>query len=732
MKKHLIKILLAPVVLGGALILVACKTANTQDKELKDENLKHEQPNNNEKNPAPQTHLPNTSSDSTTKNELESGGKNDNENHDQTQHNHSNAEIDNSKTNPINPDNPVESENNSQPKKEPNTQDASNSESEHTDNQSSSDQNPNNNVIEPDTPSNPQTIKPDNSSATFNQKLKAAQNKFVHIKNKMLKFNQKKLQMPYYMLFSKNQFGTNNENDQGSWIDDMQLLIGQLKVITKENYSSDKYNQLVEIFDRIEKRFDQQEESENTPTVVFEKKPNAQQAHQELLKEIKSLQKRNFFTEKYDTNEKAISMKQFYDDYNDLISHQYYKFPYLSLGSAATVMFKEKDGNLFTFSASNNQLSNEAKQAMIKYVKEGLDLLENGMSIYEKVFVLTRYVDDHLNYMNNSNGLNDAYIRHAGVCKEYVEQAAILYSMANLDFRIITGEQHIFFAFKNANNKWFITDPTHLDTRPIDIDYPIAYEGSAKLISEMGEMFKWRRHLTWDTLINGLEHTKYLNDLNESNMISEQESNSLFNKQIDPQNESNYHYYNRKFYLVKQNDIISFQSSNKNETINFLEDQILNEAYVKQIKGVQFKNLVAGYKNHLYVIGSKDQQTHIYDINLDDYTIIQNNHPISFDVSDLTYTINENEIILNLNNQTKISLPKPNDYQFNDDIFNFNKRLKLAYLIFGLYHDESNENDAHLLTKLDNIEQLIANSNTKLKDIKKSLDDVEKTLHPTN
>ncbi|MCV3734519.1 hypothetical protein OF375_02930 [Ureaplasma miroungigenitalium] len=690
MKKRLIKFWLAPILIGATVLVAACKATNTTN-EKPTEQPKESPIDQSNTNPQP--------------NEIDSTQTDD------TQH-------DSPSTDQTKPIDDHQTDSNSSAKQE-----------EHVD--STDNTNPKNN--DTNTHTNDQTETPHNEDLTSNedQVLKSTQNKFLEIKNKMRQFNAKKLQMPYFVFFSKNNMMDGENQNQGSWLDDMQALIDDLKVITKENYQSDSFHQLVSIFDRIEKQFDEQEARESAPTITFETKPTPQEAHTELLRAITSLKKQHFFTEKYDTNEKAINIQAFYDDYTNLIAHQYYKYPYLSIGSTATVMFKDVNDNLMSFSATNNQLNDQAKQAMITYVKNALDLLEEHMSVYEKVFVLTRYVTDQLNYMNNSNGLNDAYLRHAGVCKEYVEQAALLYSMANLDFRIITGEQHTFFAFKNQDNQWFITDPTHLDQRPIDVDYPIVYQGNAQLIAQMSEMFKNQRHITWDPLINGLDSQKYLSDINQSNMIDEQTSAHSFVKQIDPQTESNYHYYNHKFYLIKDHILASFKAANKNETLSALVNQTFNDQFTKTIADVKFANLMAGYKNHLYVIGTKNQQTQIYDINLDDYSVNVLNTLISNEAEDLTYSFTNDEIILHINNAQTIKINKPNDYQFNDDVYNLNKRLKLAFLVFGLYYDPTTQQGAELLVKLNYIEQLIADENANLRVIKQSLEDIEAQLQST-
>ncbi|QKT05369.1 transglutaminase domain-containing protein [Mycoplasma sp. OR1901] len=536
-----------------------------------------------------------------------------------------------------------------------------------------------------------------------NNELLVAQEKFQEIKNRIKYFESVKFNVPHYFAFVKNmgpngQMNFENEN-QTTKLDDLISYVNELNSITKENLNSETFIKLKDEFDILDDQINQIDERNNKPTVVFNSKPNSEEIKKEIIKEFEKLQKDDFFRVVYDTKNNSISIDEMYKIYTDLIYNEYYKFPYLSVGSAATVNFKEKDGNVFVFSGSSNKLSTDAKKAMVEYVKGGLNLVNEKMSVYEKVFALTSYVDDKLNYMNRSTGLDDAYLKHWGVCKEYVEQAAILYSMAGLEFRIITGEQHIWFTFKNEQNKWFITDPTHLDPGNVDVDYPAVFQGSAKLISKLTEMFKFDRHLVWDEKINGVD-PKLLDEVN--NNITQQESYSLFNKFIDTKNESNYHFYDGKVFLVSKGSLSWFDSKGTKK---------INKLTIDGFDNNELLNLQASYKNHIYIIKNSGNNQEIYDYNIDN-NLIKKVEDLTNKIDDFEYLFKDNKLIL----QTRMSSNKIseldiiNDSKNNDTYYDLQLKLKLYYLKFGLFFVKgSNSEYDEILNKLNELERKIKN-----------------------
>ncbi|WP_369086018.1 hypothetical protein AB5V95_00935 [Metamycoplasma spumans] len=525
-----------------------------------------------------------------------------------------------------------------------------------------------------------------------NNDLLVAQDKFNQIKNRMLYFEEKKLTMPYFFYFQKgnNFLGGPIEENQGTKIDDLNSYINKLVTINKDNYNSQDYIELVKLFDDLDEKVTKYDDSNNKPTVVFESMPDDQKIKEELILEFESLRNKDYFIAKYDTNNNYISIDKMYPMYLDLISHEYYKYPFLSVGSAATTNFRVRNGNVFTFSASSNKLNSDAKKAMAKYVDEAINLLNENMSVYEKVFTLTRYVDDNLNYMYHSEGINDAYLKHWGVCKEYVEQAAILYSIAGLEFRIITGEQHIWFTFKNEAGKWFITDPTHLDPGAVDLDYPAVYQGSAKLISKYTDMFKYQKHLTWDSTINGVDNKK-LDEVN--NNISENESKNIFNNFIDSKTESDYHFFNSKVYLVKNGNLSYFDSKENNKSLSTINSN--------GFENNNLLNLMISYKNHLYVIKNDNNQQKLYDYNINDntFTFVLD---LNKNINDLEYYFENNQLKIKSNNEIVASIElAENDNKTN---YELSLELKSYFVKFGLFYKLDDPDYKSLKEKLNNLE----------------------------
>ncbi|EIE42162.1 putative lipoprotein [Mycoplasmopsis canis UFG4] len=527
-----------------------------------------------------------------------------------------------------------------------------------------------------------------------NNELLAAQEKFNYIKNRIIYFEKKRISMPYIFYFQED----SGPNGMPSFLvggapklDKINSYISKINIVTKENYKSTDFESLVNLFDDVDKKVKNYDDSNEKPTVIFESVPDSLTIKNELIKEIESLKNRQYFMEKYNTKENIIKIEEAYKIYWDILTKEYYKYPYLSVGSAATVNFSTKNNNLFTFSASSNKLTHESKKSMANYVDEAILLLSEGMSVYDKVFVLTRFVDDKLNYMFKSEGLNDAYTKFWGVCKEYVEQAAILYSIAGLEFRIITGEQHIWFTFKNEEGKWFIVDPTHLDPGKVDVDYPPVFQGSAKLISDFKTMFKYEKHLNWDTNINGLD-ASLLNEVN--NNISKEESESIFNNFIDPLSESDYHFYKGHAYFVKNGKLVSLNTKNKVRE--------LKEITFPGLENDNLENLLISYKNVIFIIKNSNSKQKIYSYNLEDKTVkfIQD---LPTRINDLEYLFNDGKIKVTTKNDFSFEINVPNDANVNSN-YSLKLKLKSLYVKFGLFFTENDSNYQSLKEKLGSLE----------------------------
>ncbi|UWD34393.1 hypothetical protein [Mesomycoplasma molare] len=582
-----------------------------------------------------------------------------------------------------------------------NTKDSDSKESQKDNSAATTENNPNtslNNVVdtkENKVEKNENTSSPNNIELELksNNALLVAQDNFNFIKNRVTYFEEIKLNVPYFFFFQKRQGAEDLANpDESTKLDDIKMYIEKLGTITKDNFNSNDYTELVSLFDNVDNQVTKYDDANEKATVLFQSTPNDEEISQELVKQIESLQTRQYFMEKYNTKENVVNISKAYNAYWNIISKNYYKYPYLSIGSSATVNFKEKNNNLFTFSASSNKLSDEAKKAMANYVDEAISLLSENMSVYEKVFVLTRFVDDKLNYFFQSEGLNDAYINFRGVCKEYVEQAAILYSIAGLDFRVLTGEQHIWFTFKNEENKWFIVDPTHLDPSQVDFDYPPVFQGSAKLISRFNKMFKYERHLKWDDKINGLD-TSLLDEVN--NNITKEESESIFNNFIDANTESDYHFYKGKVYLVKEGKLVWFDTKNKQKNVMAISES--------NFENNNLQNLIISYKNFVYVIKNENNSQKLYSYNIQNntFTFLKT---LDSKVTNLEYLYKNGNIEVRADNNFTFEIKLPEESIDNMNSYQLKLKLKSYFVKFGLFFTSEDSNYNHIKEKMHSLE----------------------------
>ncbi|TPI01913.1 hypothetical protein [Mycoplasma struthionis] len=163
---------------------------------------------------------------------------------------------------------------------------------------------------------------------------------------------------------------------------------------------------------------------------------------------------------------KVIRNKEEYAALQDFMLKDLDKYPYLSIASNGSWVFKNGLGGTVGDTYFQRNDLDEAGIAKREYAKKFvLSQFYEGMTTLEKAYVIMKFVTENLNYSTqNGHFLETAYLNHFGVCKEYVDMMMWLLSAAKIPFKVGTGDTHIFLAYQLEDGTWVYADPTFVDT----------------------------------------------------------------------------------------------------------------------------------------------------------------------------------------------------------------------------------------------------------------------------
>lgn len=312
------------------------------------------------------------------------------------------------------------------------------------------------------------------------------------------------------------------------------------------------------------------------PSLEFKSNPNKVEIKKMILdtfNELKGMSYKNMIFREYNPNYKPSSEEDkpnikidadyAYDAMMEILRDEYYKYPYISLVADSELKFTTKNNSLIGFYVGNSQINTrvQTKKDMIQYAINALSQINETMPVHQKVYLLGRYVMENLVYTSASSNLNistmdEAYSLNEGVCKEYVEQLALLLSLANIRFKVYTGEQHTWLSIQDENENWFISDPTHSDFGIPEKYHPVGKDSSFNQDNEMLLFIRRTHSLSSNqTLFNLIATGTY----KDSRLISESTQANLFTSKIISKirNEniksSALSFYNGLVYLIMDN-----------------------------------------------------------------------------------------------------------------------------------------------------------------------------------
>ncbi|WP_029512655.1 hypothetical protein [Mycoplasmopsis iners] len=332
------------------------------------------------------------------------------------------------------------------------------------------------------------------------------------------------------------------------------------------------------------------------PTYSFETELNKAQviAH---IKDVLDIGKRAFIDNPelkmysknvvYDRKAKLIKESTYYEAMMDFLQNDYKNYFELSLVANGEVMFntKEIDGIKYVTNFKFNMINFVAENletTINNYVNRATSLINDEMSVIEKAYILGKFVMQELVYKSatnsNETSLKTAYEKWLGVCKEYVEQFAMLLSKARLRYKILTGEQHTWLSIQNDDGKWFFVDPTHSDDGQPEKYHPVGESSILSLDYEMRLYIRKQHFIETTGRLFNLEP----NDDSLTNWLSDSEYKNNFVYYINSLKEkfdkmSSLSFNDQKVYFIgKKGETVKSYYYNVNDYTNIQEHNELN------------------------------------------------------------------------------------------------------------------------------------------------------------
>lgn len=388
-------------------------------------------------------------------------------------------------------------------------------------------------------------------------------------------------------------------------------LLQKIDVLLQQNFSNDVYEQFLQVKqenDEFQKMLDASEEKHNPPKNTFDHqwtKEELKSHFVSLLNQLKNDSK-GYITTTYDTKANGITNDLYYQVISEILQNDLETFPFLSLVSEGSIVFKTKNNFISAISLNKNKLTDEGAKKQKEYIEAAKKLLNSEASTIEKVYVLSKFVSENINYVNYSSSLNDAYTQNKGVCKEYVDQMALLLSLYKVKYRVLTGDGHTFLSVYNKeSNSWFYCDPTWADDSGEDKIKTIGQDGSNKTDkATIIEVFKEKPStITSENMFQLVAPTSE----KITTIFNKQEKENTFIPKVEEllkKETSALNFLNGKIYYIEK--------ENSTYNLNALDIKTLAITKVLDL-GADSKNLLCNINNTLYFVCEK---TKIYKLEL--------------------------------------------------------------------------------------------------------------------
>lgn len=460
------------------------------------------------------------------------------------------------------------------------------------------------------------------------------------------------------------------------------------------------------------------------PSLEFASNPNKAEIKKMILDTFAGLKNKsyeNLIFREYNPNYKPteednkpnikIDADYAYNAMMEILKDEYYKYPYVSLVAESELKFTTKNNSLIGFSVGNSLLNTrvQTKKDMVQYAINALSQIESSMPVHQKVYLLGRFVMENLVYTSASSPaglstLDEAYALNEGVCKEYVEQLALLLSLANIRFKIYTGEQHTWLSIQDENNNWFISDPTHSDYGIPEKYHPVGKDSTFNQDKEMLLFIRRVHSISSNQTLFSLTPT---NAFNDSSLISESYQSNLFTTKVigkirtEKSKSSALSFYNNKFYLIVDNGsgakLYNFDPNDPSHEYVFNEVSNFNN-----YSGTLTTNAV-NIGKYLYFMTNNGSSKSIYSLNLEtnQTELIRNN--LTGENFFIKQNINTKKLdfYLGVDDSSKYTLafsisPKEDSYKQLE----VNTIKRVAYMAIGLLNFEANSSEYQRLNSL--------------------------------
>ncbi|WP_406615808.1 hypothetical protein ACJA25_00850 [Mycoplasmopsis hyopharyngis] len=391
----------------------------------------------------------------------------------------------------------------------------------------------------------------------------------------------------------------------------VQPLLQRIDELLKEQFSDAAYEKFLKVKqdnEAFQKELDASEEQHNPPNVTFDHQWTKQELKNHLvslLTELKDAPK-GYVAKRYDTKANGITNDLYYEVISEILQNDLETYSYLSLVSEGSVVFKTKNNFISSISLNRNKLSEEGVKKQKEYIEAAKKLLKPEASTIEKVYVLSKFVSENINYVNYNSSLNEAYTLNKGVCKEYVDQMSLLLSLFKVKFRVLTGDGHTFLSVYNKEtNSWFYCDPTWADDSGEDKIKVIGQDGSNKTDkATIIEVFKEKPSTTTNETLFLLT-TPVSEKI--TTIFNKQEKEKTFIPKIEEllkKETSALNFVNGKIYYIEK--------ENATYNLNALDAKTLEVSKVLDL-GANSKNLLCNINNTLYFVF---ENTKIYKLDL--------------------------------------------------------------------------------------------------------------------
>lgn len=141
----------------------------------------------------------------------------------------------------------------------------------------------------------------------------------------------------------------------------------------------------------------------------------------------------------------------------------------------ATVYYNEA-GEVLAYYKNNTPITTSAAKSLLNKVQDILDeVVDDGMSDYEKALALHDYICENVVYSDTSLTAYEALVNGRANCQGYAEATGLLYTLAGLENHIVratnkhTDKDHGYVKVK-IDGTWYVVDTTADD--PVDNSNP--------------------------------------------------------------------------------------------------------------------------------------------------------------------------------------------------------------------------------------------------------------------